>query len=132
MKMTKRSKAVAGIDASKAKLDIAIIGETAFVVSNDEDGWVQAVEQLSRAGVELVGIEATGGYERGVTRYLQAAGFVVQVMQPLQVKAFAKLHLRRAKNDRIVRWSPKFGQLVKLGLPMEDEPDDGQTEAIFG
>lgn len=57
--------------------------------------------ELTEAGVKRIGIEATGGYERGVSRHLQAAGFIVAVLQPLQVKAFAKLHLRRAKNDRI-------------------------------
>jgi transposase len=60
-----------------------------------------AADRLSRAGVTRVGIEATGGYERGVVRYLQKAGFEVVLLQPLQVKAFAKLHLRRAKTDRL-------------------------------
>jgi transposase len=36
-----------------------------------------------------------------VVRHLQAAGLTVIVLQPLQVKAFAQLHLRRAKNDRL-------------------------------
>ena len=31
-----------------------------------------------------------------------------------------------------VRWSPKSGQVVKLGLPTKDGRDDGQTEAVFG
>ena len=61
----------------------------------------QAGGPSRQGGVGRVGIEATGGYERGVTRHLQAAGFTVIVLQPLQVKAFAKLHLRRAKNDRL-------------------------------
>ena len=51
--------------------------------------------------MQRVGVEATGGYERGVMRYLQAEGFSLVLLQPLQVRAFAKLHLRRAKNDRI-------------------------------
>jgi transposase len=51
--------------------------------------------------VARIGIEATGGYERGVTWSLRAAGFIVVVMQPLQIKAFAQLVLKRAKNDRI-------------------------------
>lgn len=37
------------------------------------------------------GSKSLGGYERGVTRHLQRAGFTVIVMQPVQVKAFAKL-----------------------------------------
>lgn len=55
--------------------------------------------QLIEAGVTRVGIEATGGYERGVVEHLRAAGFAVLVLQPIQVKAFGRMHLRRAKND---------------------------------
>lgn len=101
MKMAKPSILSAGIDTSKAKLDIAIHGGSAFTVTNDEAGWKAALAQLKRAGVMRAGIEATGGYERGVTRFLQKAGLTVMVMQPVQVKAFAKLHLKRAKSDKI-------------------------------
>jgi transposase len=51
--------------------------------------------------VTRVGIEATGGYERGVVGHLLAAGLTVMVLQPLQVKAFGRVHLRRAKNDAL-------------------------------
>jgi transposase len=92
----------AGIDTAKDKLDIAIHGRTnTWTVENSLPGWKRLAGQLADAGVERIGIEATGGYERGVTRHLQAAGFIVVVLQPLQVKAFAKLYLRRAKNDRL-------------------------------
>jgi transposase len=101
MKMVKRSIISAGIDTSKAKLDIAIHGGMVFTVSNDETGWKQAAKRLREAGVKRIGIEATGGYERGVTWSLRGAGFVVFVFQPLQIKAFAELVLKRAKNDRI-------------------------------
>ena len=101
MKMAKPSIITAGIDTSKAKLDIAVHGGTAFTVTNDETGWKAAAAQLKHARVTRAGIEATGGYERGVTRFLQKAGLTVIVMQPMQVKAFAKLHLKRAKSDRI-------------------------------
>ena len=56
---------------------------------------------LVKAGVTRVGIEATGGYERGVVEHLLAAGFIVLVLQPVQVKAFGRVHLRRAKNDAL-------------------------------
>jgi transposase len=102
MKMAKPTIITAGIDTSKAKLDIAVHGAgSGCTVANDETGWKAAAIALKRASVTRVGIEATGGYERGVTRYLQKAGLTVIVMQPVQVKAFAKLHLKRAKTDRI-------------------------------
>jgi transposase len=100
--MTKSSMLTAGIDTAKDKLDIAIHGQpNTWTVQNSLPGWQRLADELAKAGVKRIGIEATGGYERGVTRHLQAAGFIVVVLQPLQVKAFAKLHLRRAKNDRI-------------------------------
>jgi transposase len=101
MKMAKRSIITAGIDTSKAKLDIAVHGGAAFTVANDETGWKQAAMRLGEAGVTRIGIEATGGYERGVTWFLRGAGLTVVVMQPLQIKAFAQLVLKRAKTDRI-------------------------------
>jgi transposase len=64
-------------------------------------GWRKLAQLLSKAGVKRVGIEATGGYERGVVEHLRAAGFVVLVLQPIQVKAFGRSRLRRAKNDTL-------------------------------
>ena len=92
----------AGIDTGKDRLDVAVHGQAGpFTVDNTPAGWQSLAARLTEDGVRRVGIEATGGYERGVTRHLQGAGFTVVVLQPLQVRAFAKLHLRRAKSDRI-------------------------------
>jgi len=98
-KMTKTIIRTAGIDTSKAKLDIAIHGGECWQVANMASGWRSLARQLAEAGVVRVGIEATGGYERGVVRYLRDAGFEVLVLQPAQVRAYARVHLRRAKND---------------------------------
>jgi transposase len=93
---------VAGIDTAKDRLDIALEGQPErWRVSNNRTGWKQLAEHLTKAGVGRIGIEATGGYERGVAAHLRKAGFTVLVMQPLQVKAYARLHLRRAKNDAL-------------------------------
>ena len=59
------------------------------------------MQLLTKAGVKRVGIEATGGYERGVVEHLRAAGVIVLVLQPIQVKAFGRSRLRRAKNDTL-------------------------------
>ena len=98
--MTHNSTTSAGIDVSKDKLDLAIYGkESPLIVANTEVGWAEAVAWFQQAQVCLVGLEATGGYERGVRRFLEDRGFTVDLMQPLQVKAFAKMGLRRAKSD---------------------------------
>jgi len=93
---------VAGIDTAKDKLDVALYGQAShWCVENNLRGWKRLRSELAKVGVERVGIEATGGYERGVVRHLQEAGFTVLVLQPIQVRAFAKAHLRRAKNDML-------------------------------
>ena len=100
--MTQSSMCTAGIDTAKDKLDVAIHGRVGVVtVANVLAGWKKLAAHLAEHDVRRVGIEATGGYERGVTRHLQALGLIVVVFQPLQVKAFAALHLRRAKSDRL-------------------------------
>jgi transposase len=92
----------AGIDTSKAKLDIAVHDRTErWQVGNTLSGWRTLVANLAKAGVTRAGIEATGGYERGVVEHLRAAGITVLVLQPMQVKAFGRVHLRRAKNDAL-------------------------------
>ncbi len=89
--MTKISTTVAGIDTAKNKLDIAVHGRSAcWQVENSLHGWRRIAAELAKAGVARVGIEATGGYERGVVKYLRAAGFMVLVLQPIQVRAFAR------------------------------------------
>jgi transposase len=100
--MTQTNITTAGIDTSKLKLDIAVHGRTErWQVANALPGWRALATNLLKAGVTRVGIEATGGYERGVVQHLRATGLVVLVLQPIQVKAYARMHLRRAKNDAL-------------------------------
>ena len=100
--MTQTNILTAGIDTSKAKLDVAVHNRTErWQVANALPGWRAIAANLAKIGVTRVGIEATGGYERGVVEYLRAAGFTVLVLQPIQVKAFGRVHLRRAKNDAL-------------------------------
>ncbi len=100
--MTHPISLTAGIDTAKDKLDVAIYPSGGrLTVENRPAGHKYLAAELRRLGVGRVGIEATGGYERGAVDHLRGAGFEVVLLQPLQVKAFAKLHLRRAKNDRL-------------------------------
>lgn len=100
--MTQAIMTTAGIDTSKATLDIAIHGCAGCRrVANTLPGWRALAAELAEAGVGRVGIEATGGYERGVVAHLRAAGFTVLVLQPIQVRAYARVRLRRAKSDAL-------------------------------
>lgn len=100
--MTQDIMTTAGIDTSKATLDIAVHGRAErWQLANALPGWRALATTLAAAGVARVGIEASGGYERGVVRHLRQAGFTVLVLQPAQVRAYAKVCLRRAKNDAL-------------------------------
>src|ERR1700730_5077431 len=92
----------AGIDTGKRKLDVAIEGNREQLqVENTSEGHAVLLAWLRRHRVKRVGIEASGGYEQPVVAELRRKGFVVVVFQPAQVRAYAKFHLQRAKNDKI-------------------------------
>jgi transposase len=92
----------AGIDTGKRKLDVALAGRSAALqVENTLQGHAALSAWLRKHRVKRVGIEASGGYEQAVVAWLRRDGFVVIVFQPAQVRAYAKFHLQRAKNDRI-------------------------------
>ena len=102
MEQGKTSTKAAGIDVSKKHLDAAVHGEAEgarFV--NDAAGFTQLAAWLRERGVRRVGMEATGGYEKGALVFLQTEGFETVLHQPLEVRLFARLKRRRAKNDRL-------------------------------
>jgi transposase len=101
-KMSKHSMICAGIDTGKRKLDVALDGRAEQLqVANGPDGHKALSAWLRQHRVKRVGIEASGGYEQAVVIQLRRDGFVVIVFQPAQVRAYAKFHLQRAKNDKI-------------------------------
>ncbi|MCI0735745.1 MAG: IS110 family transposase [Beijerinckiaceae bacterium] len=93
---------VAGIDVSKDKLDIAVrpSGE-AFSASRDAQGLDALIARLAPLSPAAVAVEATGGFETGVAASLAAAGLPVVVVNPAQVRAFAKALGKRAKTDPV-------------------------------
>jgi transposase len=100
--MAKRITICAGIDTGKRKLDVALDGNCEQLqVENTAEGHATLLEWLRRHKVKRIGIEASGGYEQPVVAALRRKRFVVVVFQPAQVRAYAKFHLQRAKNDRI-------------------------------
>jgi transposase len=93
---------VVGIDVSKDWLDthIAPSGER-FRVGNDAAGLDELKARFSGLTLELVALEATGGFETLAVAELSAAGLPVVVINPAQVRAFANAMGKRAKTDPI-------------------------------
>jgi len=101
-KMAKRTTICAGIDTGKRKLDVALDGSLEQLqVENTSEGHKALLDWLRFHRVKRIGIEASGGYEQAVVAELRRRRFVVVVFQPAQVRAYAKFHLQRAKNDKI-------------------------------
>ena len=96
------ARSAVGIDVAKLILDVVILltGE-AFQVSNDKVGWQSLIARLKGSDVRVIGLEPSGGYERGVLKALQQAGLPVRMVNAYRVRQYAKAFGRLAKNDRI-------------------------------
>jgi transposase len=90
----------AGIDVSKQHLDACWASEDQRV-ANDAAGCDELVAKFNAAHIDLVVIEATGGYERQLVCALQAAGIAVARVNPRQARDFAKSMGVLAKTDRL-------------------------------
>src|ERR1700739_2305172 len=89
-----------GIDVAKAALDVCIGSEgTAFSIANEEVGIRQLLRALTPA--DFVIMEATGGLEVPIAGALASAGLAVAVVNPRQVRDFARATGRLAKTDRL-------------------------------
>ena len=85
---------------SKAHLDAAW-GERFERMSNDAVGWDALVAKFQAEGVDVVVLEASGGYENAAACALQAAGLAVVVLNPRQARDFAKAMGQLEKTDRV-------------------------------
>ena len=89
-----------GIDVAKHSLDIhARPSGERFTIDHDEQGVAALVERLVALAPALVVLEATGGMEVRLAAALAAAGLPVAVVNPRQVRAFARATGRLAKTD---------------------------------
>lgn len=90
-----------GIDVSQARLDVAISHDHPWSVAHDELAITTLVEQLVTRHPTLIVLEATGGLEIPVTSALAAAGLPVVVVNPRQVRDFARAKGLLAKTDAL-------------------------------
>ena len=93
---------IVGIDVSKDRLDVHVLPEVqAFAVARNGEGLDELNRRLAPLRPTLVALEATGGFEQVVAASLAAAGLPLVVVNPAQVRAFAKALGQRAKTDPI-------------------------------
>ena len=84
----------------KQHLDVCL-GTADQRVVNDANGWDELIAKCKDASVDLVVLEATGGYERGLVCALQGAGISVARVNPRQARDFAKSMGVLAKTDQV-------------------------------
>jgi transposase len=93
---------VVGIDISKERLDVALRpGGEAFTVERNAAGLELLVGRLKELVPQIIALEATGGFETVAAAALAAAGLPVVVVNPAQIRAFARALGQRAKTDPI-------------------------------
>jgi transposase len=110
-----------GIDVAKDRLDVHIrpLAKT-IAVANDEEGMVQLLDILSPLDIERVVLEASGGYEKAPFLALVKAGHAVSIVNPRQVRDFAKGAGRIAKTDTID--AATLAHFAEVFRPRETRP----------
>src|SRR5258708_14597688 len=89
-----------GIDVSKDRLDVVVLPEGWFFsVSNDTAGWAELVARLHPLAVSAIGLEPSGGYERGIIPALLAARLSGRRINPNKLRSFARAPRRLAHDD---------------------------------
>jgi transposase len=91
-----------GIDVSKDRLDVYMRpSQACFSVTRDGKGVAELVERLGSRDPHLVVLEATGGFEQTVAAALVAAGLPLAVVNPRQIRDFARATGQLAKTDAL-------------------------------
>jgi transposase len=91
-----------GIDVSKDRLDVHVRPSgQAFAIARDSKGLEQLVSDLRALAPALIVLEATGGFELTVAAALAAAGLPLAVVNPRQIRDFARATGRLAKTDAL-------------------------------
>ena len=121
--MVSPDKVYAGIDVSAAHLDMAVLpsGEERRF-TNDGEGIKTLTDHLAGMGSVLVVLEATGGMELPVVGELAVAGVELVVVNPRQVRDFARATGKLAKTDALdAQMLARFGEAVKPAVrPLPD------------
>lgn len=118
-----------GIDVSKAHWDLAFHGRKRVERFTTDEAVTRAlVELLLPLSPSAVVVEATGGWQTPLVRALQGAGIPVSVINPRQVRDFARAHNQLAKTDRIdARVLALFAATMN---PQPTPPPDENTEKL--
>jgi transposase len=118
-----------GIDVSKDRLDVHVRpSDDAFAVERDSEGLAVLIERISLLDPYLVVLEATGGFELTVAAALVAAGIPLAVVNPRQIRDFARATGQLAKTDALdAKAIARFAEAVR---PEPRAVPDEQARAL--
>jgi transposase len=130
----KKSKSFIGIDVSKEQLEVAgHESEYKFRCPNKISSFGQLIAELIVLRPTLIVLEATGGLEIPVVNALHAVGLPVVVVNPRQVRDFAKALGQLAKTDRLdARVLAHFAAAIKPPLRPIKSKDEQELDALTG
>jgi len=130
----KKSQTFIGIDVSKQQLEVAVHQrDYQFRCGNKGSAFGALVAELISWRPALIVLEATGGLETHVVNALQGAGLPVVVVNPRQVRDFAKALGQLAKTDRLdARVLAHFAAAIKPPLRPLKAKEQQELDALTG
>jgi transposase len=128
----KKSKAFVGIDVAKQRLEVAVYeSDYQFRCANKASAFGELLAELINLRPALIVLEATGGLEIAVSSALHAAGLPVVVVNPRQVRDFAKALGQLAKTDRLdARVLAHFAAAIKPPLRPIKSKEELELDAL--
>ena len=123
---------VVGIDVSKDQLDLACWPQGhSECYANSEEGIEQMLADLQSVPLDLIVLEATGGYQRLAVNALNAHDLPVVVANPRQARDFAKSIGQLAKTDKLdARGLARFGHATRPPLRELPDADSQRLQAL--
>lgn len=130
----KKSKSFIGIDVSKQQLEVAAHeSDYQFRCANKVSAFGELIAELIAWRPRLIVLEATGGLETRVVSALHTAGLPVVVVNPRQVRDFAKALGQLAKTDRLdARVLAHFAAAIKPPLRPIKAKEQQELDALIG
>ena len=134
MEQPEKTPSFVGIDVAKDRLDVHVrpAGET-FAVARDGKGLEALVAALQGRDVALVVLEATGGFELSVEAALAGARLPLAVVNPRQIRDFARATGRLAKTDALdAEAIARFAEGMAASVADRGRGSAGTRSSSFG
>jgi len=123
-----------GIDVSKDRLDVAVLGRKEITqVGNTKPGLTKFTKEMRQLKPKLIVVEATGGYEEALVLGLFEAGLPVALVSPQRVRQYARARGLLAKTDKLDAHNlAEYGKNIQPRLFVAKSEDGRRLSAMVG